>query len=109
MWLMTQHGFFSIVKNSQAPDEYFVRGRVKNDLANLNHLMGWKRKIHTWATADYRYRIIVSQQEMIGLVAQIAEAIDYSNFKGRIHTLPDQDEKSAAYGRVWAVMEALQR
>lgn len=108
MWLMTQHGFYSIVQNSQTEGEYFIRARVKRDLENLSQLMGWKKKVLRWASADYRYRLIVSREEMLAATARIAEAIDYSNFKGRIHQLPDQEDKSLAYGRVWATMEALQ-
>lgn len=33
MWLMTKHGFYSIVQKK--PDEYHVRARERQDLQNL--------------------------------------------------------------------------
>ena len=106
MWLMTQHGFFSIIRNAE--DTYYIRARVKRDLENLDRLMGWKKEILRWETADYRYRLIVTRDEMLAALLRMGEHIDYSNFKGRIHGVPDQKKKSAAYSRVWETMEGLQ-
>jgi hypothetical protein len=33
MWLMTKHGFYSIVQ--KRPGEYHIRSRVRKDLENL--------------------------------------------------------------------------
>ena len=106
MWLMTQHGFFSIVRNDA--DRYYVRARVKADLENLNRLMGWDGEVLEWPSADYRYRLVVSRPDMLALLAAIGEAVDYGNFKGRIGELPGQREKLAAYHEVWALMNRFQ-
>ncbi len=106
MWLMTQHGFYSIVQKGDG--SYHIRARVRKDLENVLEMMGWEYKIEVWPNADYRYRIIVKHVQVVALTKAIAEQIDYDNFKSRIHELRDQKEKSAAYGKVWGVMAGLQ-
>lgn len=109
MWLCTQHGFFSIVQKQ--PDEYHVRARVRGDLDNLRVLCGQAKqwKIHRSEDADYRYRIVVAAADVAIIMARLGESIDYHNFKGRIHQLPDQAEKGPAYGQLWAALVRLQR
>lgn len=37
-------------------------------------------------------------------MATLASSIDYSNFKNRIHDLPDQAGKLPAYSQLWSRM-----
>ncbi|MCC6352322.1 MAG: hypothetical protein IT577_00470 [Verrucomicrobiae bacterium] len=106
MWLCTQFGFFSIVQ--KRPGEFHVRARVRRDLENLAGLGGSAWEIIETADADYRFRIVVDQRAVAAILAQLAERIDYANFKGRIHSLPDQAEKGPAYGKLWGNLLALQ-
>jgi hypothetical protein len=118
MWICSQHGFYSIV--SKASDEYHVRARLKRDLENLLDLVGqnfeapfsWAPgvlpKIHRSRNADYRWRIVVTHRDVMEIMMCLASEITYSNFKERIHRLPDQDEKSSAYGQLWANLYQLQ-
>ncbi len=107
MWLMTQHGFYSIV--CKGDDAFHIRARVKRDLEYLNEIMGWKLKIHSSSDTDYRYRIIVSRICMLEVLQAIGERIDYGNFKNRVHSTPDQAAKSTAYANVWAELYRLQK
>lgn len=109
MWLMTRHGFFSIVdKGSQT----HIRARERGD---LERLQGFLDELDSTPTVvvetpgnDYRYRIIVkgsavSRQDLIGgLLQRLGEDIDYPNFKAEIDNRPDQRRKP--YRRVWDVM-----
>lgn len=106
MWLMTQHGFYSIVQKRDGC--FHVRARVRKDLENVLELMGWSYEIEEWPRADYRYRILIEHSQVLQLLQQMALHIDYANFKNRIHELPDQKDKSSAYARVWGVMAGFQ-
>ncbi len=79
MWLCTQHGFFSI------------------DMENLVKLCG-----AAWPI------IVCGQAEVSDVMAKLATAIDYSNFKSRIHAKPDQADKSSAYSQLWSHLYDLQ-
>lgn len=119
MWLCTQHGFYSIVLKT--PGEFHVRARLKRDLENLRALLvhadpgGTASRrarewiIHRSTNADYRWRLVVTQPDVIMMMAALGDSIDYSNFKNRIHTRADQCDKSIAYGNLWADLHALQR
>lgn len=100
MWIATQQGFYSIVLKERA---YHVRARSRQDLENLNALLDAPREIHEWPGADYRYRILVENlDELETLLTRLARNLDYSNFKTRISTTPDQRSKLAAYHDLWA-------
>ena len=113
MWLATKYGWFSIVQK-QAPDEgdaaiYHVRARVKQDLENLLAATALQLELQDWPSADYRYRIIVGQQEVMSIMAHLAETLDYDNFKSMIGNTPDQRAKLHAYHDIWGVMMKLQK
>lgn len=114
MWLCTQNGFYSVSK--KRPGEIHVRARMREDLENLTQVaarmdtaaLDWT--IHRSAPpADYRWRIVIDEQQLCELMVAVAEDIDYSNFKGRIHDTPDQAEKSPAYSNLWHDLHQLQR
>lgn len=107
MWLATQHGFYSIVQKS--PDEFHVRSRIRKDLENLLQLVRQDHEIHAWEGADYRYRVIVGQSDFIEIMAKLALALDYPNFKSQIARLPDQRNKLHAFHEIWSIMAGLQR
>ena len=106
MWLATQHGFYSIVQ--KAPDQFYVRSRLRKDLENLLLLTEKDYKIQSWESADYRYRIIIRQSDFIDIMAKLALALDYPNFKSQIAATPDQLEKLSAFHEIWSIMADLQ-
>lgn len=107
MWLCTQYGFFSVVQ--KLPGEFHVRARMRRDLENLLDVCGAKWKIHRSAPpADYRYRIVLDADDVALVFSCISQGIDYSNFKGRIHALPDQRAKGNAYLGLWSDLQQLQ-
>ncbi len=106
MWLRTQHGFDSIVQKK--PGEFHIRGRLKGDMERLIALCGCDWKLIRTTDADYRYRIVCGLEDVQVALAALAKALDYSNFKSRIHSLPDQDPKSEAYSDLWQSLYRLQ-
>ena len=105
MWLMTQHGFYSVVERQ--PDEFHIRSRERNDLQNLVDRVPLPgTEIFDTPEADYAARIVTDRDTVSTVMAFLAESIDYSNFKGKVDATPDQRHKP--YHRVWDVMaEAL--
>jgi hypothetical protein len=103
MWLMTKHGFYSIVQKK--PDEFHVRARVRKDLENLvAHVPLPGAEIHTSKTTDYPFRIIVGPKDVLKVMQIFGETLDYSNFKNTIARTRDQQEKHDAYATVWHTM-----
>jgi len=109
MWIMSQHGFYSIVQLNQKPDTFLVRARHRQDLESLTKLAGLAAEIKHTPSHDYPYRIVVNGAEVQTIMARLGETIDYPNFKARIHELPEQENKNAAYMQIWSTMRGTQR
>jgi len=99
MWLMTKHGFYSVVRKT---DGYHVRTRELRDLKNLVAGVPLKAQIFETPAHDYRYRILVGPEDLGEIVGWLAANINYDNFKARIDGDPEQAHKP--YHDVWAVM-----
>jgi len=103
MWLMTKHGFYSIVQKK--PGEFHLRSRVRKDLENLVErvpLAG--TKILDTKSADYAFRVIVGKDEVLSVMEFMGETLDYSNFKSHIARTPDQEQKHDVYADVWSLL-----
>lgn len=107
MWLFTKHGFYSIVRKKEG--EFHIRARVKHDLENLKELAGISEKIITTLDADYRFRLVVGADQIVKVMERLGDGIDYSNFKGKVASDPDQREKLGAYHEIWGAMYGVQR
>ncbi len=107
MWLATRHGFYSIVRKS--PGIYHIRARVRADLENLQRVCDLSQKIERWPQADYRFRIIVGDDNIGRVFAALCVDLDYSNFKTKIAATPDQRDKLHAYHDIWGLMMELQQ
>lgn len=109
MWLFTQFGFYSIVRKQ---DGIHVRARVRKDLENLKkaaHLDGdildWRKPKPGGSKADYPYRIILTDNAALRRIMRVlADTLDYPNFKSQVEATPDQNQREAAYFKVWDVM-----
>ena len=101
MWLMTKHGFYSIVRRKAG--EYHVRSRERLDLENL--LKGVPlpgARIVDTPTADYCCRIIADEKTVLAILEFLGKTLDYPNFKALIDDTPSQQRKP--YHRVGRVM-----
>jgi hypothetical protein len=107
MWLATKHGFYSIIQKEQGV--YYVRARVRKDLENLLQVSGVEHEVHSWPTADYRYRIIIGPEDLLKVVVALTATLDYPNFKSSVAQQVDQRDKLSAYHEIWATMSDFQR
>lgn len=101
MWLMTRHGFYSIVR--KADGRYHVRSRERRDLENLVERVPLpEAKILESRTADYAVRILAGAPDVAAILRFLGDTIDYDNFKARVERTPDQAHKP--YHEVWQVL-----
>jgi hypothetical protein len=97
MWIFAQEGFYSIVKK---PDGYHVRARRKQDLFNLGFT-----PVKSYAGSDYPWRVILPDKaELLKLMEQLGQSVDYPNFKSRVGQRPDQRHRLHAYQDIWGLM-----
>lgn len=112
MWLATKFGFYSIVKNEdpEFQGDFVIRAREHKDLFNLKQELEElnSRSIYSSKITDYKYRIFVSQEELSKLMIMFSESIDYSNFKDKIKSTPNQKDKLSYYSEIWGVMSDYQ-
>lgn len=108
MWLFTTMGFFSATLSPEQPDRIQLRARVREDLEKICNTYGFDREIIETPEADYRWRIILPQDEFAQLAAILASAVYYQNFKGAMADTPDQCAKVPGLHRVWSVARAWQ-
>jgi hypothetical protein len=113
MWLFTKYGFYSITKAelTRKKELFQVRARARKDLINLKNAIPSLRfkKIHIYPYADYRFRIYVWKLEMVEILLELGESLDYSNFKNKITGIENQKDKYNYYNKVWGVMYGYQR
>lgn len=106
MWLATQHGFFSIVHKGLF---LHVRSRAHADLLSLLDTASMSSQaILVDKGTDYRFRVLLNLQELLAVMAALAQTVDYSNFKARIAALPEQRPKLEAYHELWWRLKELQ-
>ena len=107
MWLMTNFGFFSIVKN-EGEVNLTVRARVKQDLLTLKErYLPSVGAIEESAYADYRYRVRVPREAFAETLKDIALDIDYPNFKNSVARRHGRG-RARVYEDVWHRLYDLQ-
>jgi hypothetical protein len=106
MWIASTLGYFSVVKSRQ-DGNFMIRARRAADLHNLTKA-GIKGKYLETPHADYIARLIVAPDELPRFYTLLAESVDYHNFKGKIHDLPEQADKLGMYGKMWSHAYAYQ-
>ena len=113
MWIFCKHGFFSAVKDRDHAGNLLIRARFPGDLERLidsyfdaDMALSLKKQIRETPTADYAYRISLSQHEFSDIVACIAEEIDYDNFKASVH---GERIRDGAYFECWFALREAQK
>lgn len=105
MWIASKLGFFSIVRKEGS---WHVRGRVKNDLGNLQKTAGIKAPIEDWHFADYRWRMRVQEADLGAVFRALEASVDYPNFKSEIAASAEQRSKLGPYHDFWAALMQIQ-
>jgi hypothetical protein len=112
MWLFTTGGFFSTVMDKMEPGRILIRARCEKDIKDLytryRKLCPSMRKPTSDELRDYRWRLGVTKADFVKLLAQLAEQIDYPNFKSAVHEREDQANKARPYLQIWGIMHSLQ-
>ena len=118
MWVFTSDGFFSVVRfehflasrdlvmKSQQEDELIVRGRVADDLRPLSEETD--RPLLATSASDYPFRVLTTKGQWADYLRRAVEAIDYPNFKERVHETQGP-ARHDAYASVWASLTTLQQ
>jgi len=106
MWIFCKLGFFSAVQHRDKPDTLLVRGRFEGDLERLLESLPPEdralcSKIWENTTADYFYRMEMPKRFFAKAVAEIANEINYGNFKDSVHE-GYGSPRDAAYMGCWA-------
>lgn len=103
MWIFAREGFFSVVKKGNGDRDLCVRARVREDLERLVTQHPEMGPIIENAGTDYPYRAFVRSSDWARIASEMAERIDYSNFKSMV---AEESGKNRAnlYGQVWDVM-----
>jgi hypothetical protein len=111
MWLVTTHGFFSIVQNlysTGADDALLVRGRVRTDLERFADFASRRRArtaVVASPDADYGFRLTTSREVLASFVAERLAALDYPNFKDEVANV--DPKRAHVYMGVWTALHKL--
>lgn len=111
MWLFLPTGFVSIVRHRDQPENVMVRARTREHLAEFVRLRlgNWPRVedlVEETPGADYRFRIILPDHVVRGILWNAVRTMSYDNFKDSTHGDP---EYSRACSGVWTTMGRLQQ
>jgi hypothetical protein len=107
MWLMTNFGFFSVVKK-EGEMHLTVRARVKQDLLSLKeNYMPSIGAIEESDYTDYRYRVRVPRESFAEALKEMALDIDYPNFKNSVARRHGRG-RARVYEDVWHRLYDLQ-
>lgn len=80
MWIFSKHGFYSVVQ-SKKDKTIMIRSRSLQHLENLKKQMHLSAEILTSEQSDYKYRVVVPHSVWVGIATELANEIDYPNFK----------------------------
>ena len=104
MWLMTTHGFFSVVQHNKKEHLFIIRARKREHLANLKKAFRNKLskvKIYRSREADYEFRIFLHRDVALYVFARLIAAIDYANFKNEVKAVRGPGEYTDFLTSVW--------
>ena len=115
MWMMIPEGFVSV---TLCPPEYQtasqplmqVRGRRSTHIAGFMKRAGLPNNYEILETPnnDYRFRVILKQEEFMYALQQIAQSVDYPNFKNAAHKATPDHMWGDALNEVWHIIGDLQ-
>ena len=106
MWIFTETGFVSAVKNTEHEGKYSVRARDKESLAGLIESTG--AELIVTSHTDYPYRIIITPDEFVQWTSAQASSIDYPNFKSQVAKTRGYEYTEALHD-VWFAMRKTQK
>lgn len=110
MWLVSEVGFFSIVrKDTDIRDQTLtVRARVREDLDGLRaKFIPDLGPTEESSDADYRFRAVAPTASVGRALERLVHSIDYNNFKSRVGARQGK-ARAGVYANVWSSLLQLQ-
>lgn len=109
MWVMTKHGFFSIVEKPEdkADGMLTIRARVENDLIAIRQFIPSPGEIVASTNTDYPFRVRAHKVDVAYALLKIAMNINYGNFKDQVFRMQGI-ERSNIYTSIWSTLRELQ-
>ena len=107
MWIITQHGFFSVVRDRENATRFLIRARVRRDLLNLKSLAGLEAEVQTSPEREYPFRLRVEEREFPRVMNALGNTVDYPSFSARIAQRIDQACRTLLYGELFATLREL--
>lgn len=101
MWIFTISGFVSVIREPYEPTEVVVRARDLKSLEWLEFVSG--RKAINTPSADYPYRIKVTNWNLDRFLELAQEDISYDNFKIAVGANRGKTYEKAL-SKVWSAM-----
>ena len=105
MWIFTETGFVSAVRNFSEKDKLVVRARDQKSLEGLADYVGLE--IISTPSNDYPYRVFVDDSVFAAWLSKQTMAVDYTNFKDRVHDSRGHDFAGALMS-VWSAMHQVE-
>jgi KaiC/GvpD/RAD55 family RecA-like ATPase len=105
MWIFTETGFVSAVRHYSEKDKLVVRARDEKSLESLANYVGLE--IVSTPSNDYPYRVLVADAVFATWLSKQTMAVDYTNFKNRVHETRGHDFSGALMG-VWETMHQVE-
>lgn len=116
MWIFTRYGFYSIAcgdnpEGSLDPGIIMIRARRAEHLKNLQGRFVVLRDapINELVGTDYQYRLIVPKDVWLGVLTELGQEQEWSNFKSEAarHQGAAGADYVSALHRVWSLMARL--
>ena len=105
MWIFTETGFVSAVRHFKEKDKLVVRARDQKSLEGLADYVGLE--VISTPSNDYPYRVFVDDAIFATWLSKQTMAVDYTNFKNRVHDSRGHDFADALL-RVWSAMHQVE-
>ncbi len=105
MWIFTETGFVSAVRHFKEKDKLVVRARDQQSLEALANAVG--SEIVRTPSNDYPYRVFVDDSVFAAWLSKQTLAVDYTNFKNRVHDSRGHDFADALMS-VWSAMHQVE-
>lgn len=106
MWLITNLGFFSVVRKPGDVD-LTVRARVREDLERLRAQVPELGEVREGGGTDYPFRATVSPEALGRGFGQLVTGIDYANFKSEVARRMGM-ARERVYAEIWGVLHRLE-
>jgi hypothetical protein len=103
MWIVTNKGLVSVVRDRNDPNTLLVRARQDGLLEEMIKEAGLNARVWQDEYADYPNRAKMSTIDFTDLLYAQVRRIDYPNFKNSVKN----SKLHALYSRVWSVLSEL--